>query len=138
MRVGLVVSEFNYSITSMMSQRTVDHAPLLGAEVVRELKVAGVFDMPLAVKHLLEQDDIDGVVTIGVVIRGETGHDEVVIAHTTRKMVDLALDFNKPVGLGITGPGMTRLQAENRIDNGMRALEAVVKLHRAIQGPESA
>ena len=97
------------------------------------IKVPGVFDMPLAVKKLLEEQDIDAVVTIGAVIEGETEHDDVVIQHTARKITDLAVEYNKPVGLGITGPGMTRLQASTRIDRAKAAVESVVKLHKRIK-----
>ncbi|MCG7841005.1 MAG: 6,7-dimethyl-8-ribityllumazine synthase, partial [Methanomassiliicoccales archaeon] len=69
-----------------------------------------------------------GVVTIGCVIEGETGHDEIIIQNAARKITDLSLEFMKPVSLGITGPGMTRLQAEDRIDNAKNAVESVVKM----------
>jgi 6,7-dimethyl-8-ribityllumazine synthase len=49
---------------------------------------------------------------------------------TTRKILDLAIEFEKPVGLGITGPGMSRLQAEDRIDRAKDAVEAVVKMYK--------
>ena len=49
------------------------------------------------------------------VIEGETEHDDIVIQHASRKIADLSVEFGKPVGLGITGPGMSRLQAEARI-----------------------
>ena len=89
--------------------------------------------MGLAVKKLLQRRDIDCVITIGAVIEGETEHDELVIQHAARKIADLSLEYNKPVGLGISGPGMTRLQAADRIERGKAAVEAVVKLHRRLQ-----
>jgi 6,7-dimethyl-8-ribityllumazine synthase len=39
----------------------------------------------------------------------------------------------KPVALGITGPGMTRLQAQDRIDNAKSAVESVFKLLKALK-----
>lgn len=132
-RIGAVVSDFNYDITMMMLERAKEHAEFLGAEITKVVKVPGVFDMGLAVKKLLTRKDIDGVITIGAVIEGETEHDELVIQHAARKIADLALEFNKPVGLGISGPGMTRLQAEDRIERGKTAVEAVVKLHQRLQ-----
>lgn len=132
-RIGAVVSEFNYDITMMMLERAKEHARFLGAEINQIVKVPGVFDMGLAVKKLLERKDIDGVVTLGAVIEGETEHDDVVISQATRKIADLALDYNKPVGLGISGPGMTRIQAEARIERAKSAVEAVVKLHRRLK-----
>jgi 6,7-dimethyl-8-ribityllumazine synthase len=132
-RIGAVVSDFNYDITMMMLERAKEHAEFLGAEITKVVKVPGVFDMALAIKKLLARKDIDGVITIGAVIEGETEHDDLVIQHAARKIADLALEFDKPVGLGISGPGMTRLQAEDRIERGKAAVEAVVKLHQRLQ-----
>jgi len=132
-RIGAVVSEFNYDITMAMLQRATEHAQFLGAEICKVVKVPGVFDMGLAVKKLLERKDVDCVVTLGAVIEGETEHDDIVIQHATRKIADLAIEYNKPVGLGISGPGMTRLQAQERIDRAKGAVEAVVKLHRRLK-----
>ena len=131
-RLGIVVSEFNYDITMMMLERAKAHAEFLGAEVAEVLRVPGVFDMPLGVKKLAEKEDIDAVVTLGAVIEGETDHDDIVIQQASRKITDLALDYNKPVSLGITGPGMTRLQAEERIERAKAAVEAAVKMVRAM------
>jgi 6,7-dimethyl-8-ribityllumazine synthase len=122
MKIGFVVSEFNYDITMMMLERAQEHAKFLGADVKKVIRVPGVFDMPLAVKMLLEDKQIDGVVTLGAVIQGETKHDEIVIQHASRKIADLALEYNKPVSLGITGPGLSRLQAESRIDRAKHAI----------------
>lgn len=131
-RLGIVVSEFNYDITMMMLERAKAHAEFLGAEVAEVLRVPGVFDMPLGVKKLVEKDGLDAVVTLGAVIEGETDHDDIVIQQASRKITDLALDYNKPVSLGITGPGMTRLQAEERIERAKAAVEAAVKMVRAM------
>jgi 6,7-dimethyl-8-ribityllumazine synthase len=133
MKIGAVVSEFNYDITMMMLERAKEHAQFLGCEISQIVKVPGVFDMGLAIKKLLERDNIDGVVALGAVIEGETEHDDIVIQHASRKISDLAVEYGKPVGLGITGPGMTRLQAEARIERAKAAVEAVVKLHRRLR-----
>ena len=133
MKIGIVGSEFNYDIVMEMISLAKEHAEFLGAEVTHVVKVPGVYDMPIAVKRLLGREDVDGVVTLGAVIEGETGHDEVVIQHAARKITDLALEFGKPVGLGITGPGMTRLQASARIERAKAAVESVVKLHKRLK-----
>ena len=132
MNIGIVVSEFNYDITMMMLELARAHAEFLDVTVKEVIKVPGTFDMPLAIQHLLQREDIDGVVTLGVVIQGETGHDEVVISHASRKIADLSLQFNKPVALGITGPGMSRLQAEARVERAKDAVEAVLKMHKRL------
>jgi len=128
MKLAFVISEFNFDVTMMMLERAREHASFLGAQITHEITVPGVFDMPLAIKALLERDDVDAVVTLGAVIEGETEHDEIVIGHASRKMADLATQYGKPVTLGITGPGMSRLQAEARIERGKSAVEGAVKM----------
>ena len=127
-KLGMVASEFNFDITSMMIERARSQAEFLEVEIAKTIMVPGVFDMPLAVKKLLELKDIDAVITLGAVIEGETEHDDVVISHASRKIADLSLEFNKPVALGITGPGMTRLQAVDRIEKGREVVDAAVKM----------
>jgi 6,7-dimethyl-8-ribityllumazine synthase len=133
MKIGIVASEYNWDITMEMLERAKDHAQFLGADVVKVVRVPGVYDMPLGAKKLLSMKDIQGVVAIGAVIEGETEHDQVIMTQTARKLMDLGCEFNKPIGLGITGPGMTRLQAEERISNAKDAVESVVKMIKNLE-----
>jgi len=127
-KLGFVVAEFNRDITYMMEIEAREHARFLEAEVMDTIYVPGAYDMPLAIKKLLKRGDIDAVVTIGCVIEGATQHDEIVVQHAARKIIDLSLEFDKPVSLGISGPGMTRMEATERIDYAKRAVESAVKM----------
>ncbi|KAF5090856.1 6,7-dimethyl-8-ribityllumazine synthase [Methanospirillum sp. J.3.6.1-F.2.7.3] len=127
-KLGFVVAEFNRDITYMMEIEAEEHAKFLGARVAERLYVPGAYDMPLAIKKMLKDNKVDAVVTIGCVIEGATQHDEIVVQHAARKIIDLSLEFGKPVTLGISGPGMTRLEATDRIEYGKRAVESAIKL----------
>ena len=138
-RLGIVVAEFNYDITSLMLEKALSHAGFLGAKVTYVVKAPGSFDIPFAVKMLLEKSDVDGVVTLGAVIQGATKHDEVVAHQGARKIMDLSLEYGKPVSLGIIGPGASRIQALERIDDyARRAVEAAVKMVRRARELKSA
>ncbi len=132
MRIAIVVSDFNYDVTSRMLERAKGHLEANAAQLAAEVHVPGVFDMPLAIKRLLRRKDVDGVVILGAVIKGETLHDEVITHATAQSAQRLALKYDKPVGLGITGPGMTHDQAMERLDNAKNAVEAVVKLLKTL------
>lgn len=128
-RLGIVVSEFNYDVTYLMLQKALSHAKFLGAEVAYVLKVPGVFEAPMGALALLKRDDVDAVVTLGAVIQGATKHDELVANQAARKLLDLGLEYGKPVTLGIIGPGASRSQALERVeDYARRAVEAAVKM----------
>jgi len=132
--VAIVVSEFNYDVTLLMLERAKEEVAFLGATLGPVVKTPGVWDMPLAAKVLLGRSEVDALVALGAVIEGETNHDEVVMNQASRKLTDLSVEFAKPVGLGISGPGETRLQAQDRIENAGNAVRAVVKMVRRLRG----
>ncbi len=136
-KLGMVVSEFNRDITYMMEILAKEHAEFLGAEVTDIIRVPGAFDIPIAVKKMLEKGRVDAVVAIGCVIEGETEHDEIVAQHASRKIIDLSLEYGIPVTLGISGPGMGRLAATERVDYAKRAVEAAVKLVKRLREYDS-
>jgi len=131
--VAIVASEFNYDVTLLMLERAKEEVAFLGATLGPVMKTPGVWDMPLAAKVLLGRDDVDALVALGAVIEGETNHDEVVMNQASRKLTDLSVEFGKPVGLGISGPGETRLQAQDRVENAGNAVRAVVKMVRRLR-----
>jgi 6,7-dimethyl-8-ribityllumazine synthase len=113
-RLAIVVSDFNKQITSKMLARAIEHAEKLKSKVTLIVHVPGAFDMPLAVEALLKKKEVDAVVTLGAVIKGDTRHDDIVAENASRLIADLSLKYGKPVALGITGPGMTAAQAKAR------------------------
>ncbi|MFW6449696.1 MAG: 6,7-dimethyl-8-ribityllumazine synthase [Nanoarchaeota archaeon] len=133
-KIGIVVSDTYKEITSAMLEVAKEHAAFLNAEVVRVINVPGSFEVPLAVKTIFEKENTDGVVTLGAIIEGDTDHDTVVAQNAARKIMDLGLEYNKPVGLGISGPKMTRNDALKRIDKfGKNTVEAVIKQIQRLQ-----
>jgi len=133
-KLGLITSEFHWDICGSMLEFAKRHAAFLEAQITAEVLVPGVFEIPLAAKKMLGRQDVDAVVALGAVIEGETQHDEVVMQHASRKLIDLSLEYGKPVALGISGPGMTRLQALERVNEfARRAVEAAVKTAKRLE-----
>ena len=112
--LAIVVSEFNNEITFNMLEGARDHAATLSAKINYIMYVPGTFDMPLAVEGLLKKKNVDAVVTLGAVIKGDTRHDDIVAENAARLIADLSLKYGKPVTLGVAGPGMTIEQARAR------------------------
>ncbi|KXA89260.1 6,7-dimethyl-8-ribityllumazine synthase [candidate division MSBL1 archaeon SCGC-AAA259A05] len=132
-KLGICASEFHWDIVGQMLEYAKRHAEFLEAEVVAERIVPGSFELPFAAKKLVERDDVDAVVALGAVIEGDTGHHETVMQQASRKIMDLSLEYGKPVSLGISGPGETRMEAEERIDEyARRAIEAAVKTVKGV------
>ncbi len=134
MKLGICSTEFHWDIVGPMLEFAKRHAEFLEAEVAAEILVPGVYELPLAAKKLVEREDINAVVALGAVIEGETQHDELVMQHAARKLIDLAIQYGKPVALGISGPGMSRVQALERVNEyARRAVEAAVKTVKRLE-----
>ena len=124
-----MVSEFNQEITSKMLDVALQKAKSLNLNIKYTCKVPGVFDMPLVIDTLLQKKEVDAVVTLGAVIKGQTKHDELITNVTAKALIELSIKYQKPVTLGITGPGMTDRQAQARIRPvAERAVDAVEKI----------
>lgn len=134
MNIAIVTAEFNDEITSRMLEVALEKAKSLNLHVKYSCKVSGSFDMPLMVDTLLQKKDVDGVVTLGAIIKGQTKHDEVIAHVTARSLSDLSIKHKKPVSLGISGPGMQERRAYARIRPvAERAVEAVVKIAKELE-----
>ena len=130
MNIAIIVSEFNNKITSRMHQVALEKAKELKLNVKHECKVPGIFDMPLIIDILLQKKNVDAVVTLGAVIKGQTKHDEVIANSTANRISELSIKYQKPVSLGISGPGMAERQAYARIRPvAERAVEAVLSVN---------
>ena len=134
MNIAIVVSEFNEKVTSKMLEVAQEKANSLKLNIKYTCKVPGVFDMPVIVDTLLEKKEVDAVVTLGAVIKGQTKHDEVIANSTATRLSKLSIKHKKPVSLGITGPGMAERQAFARIRPvAERAVEASLKIFEELE-----
>jgi 6,7-dimethyl-8-ribityllumazine synthase len=119
--LALLAAEFNVPLIDAMIRAAVDEAERAGARVTFTERVPGCYEVPLAAKRLIARDDVSAVVVVGYIEKGETLHG-VVMGHVVhRALMDLSLAHDKPVGLGIIGPGATAQQAEQRKDGYARA-----------------
>ncbi len=106
-----------------------EKSELMKLKISHTCTAPGAYDMPIIVDSLLKRDDVDAVVTLGAIIKGQTKHDEVISHAAARTLTDLSLKYQKPVSLGVSGPGMQERHAYARIRPvAERAVEAVVKM----------
>ena len=106
-----------------------ERSDLMKLKISYVCTVPGAYDMPIIVDSLLQKKDVDAVVTLGAIIKGQTKHDEIISHAAAQALTDLSLKYQKPVSLGISGPGMQERHAYARIRPvAERAVEAVVKI----------
>ncbi len=120
-RVAILAADFNKQIVGPMIAAAVHELEQAGATAARIVRVPGSYEVPLLADVLLADRDVDALVVLGYIERGETLHGEVMghVVHTA--LVHLQLRYRKPAGIGIIGPGATLEQAEQRKEPYARA-----------------
>lgn len=127
-RLGLVVAEFNRSVTAEMETAALSAADERDADVVEVTSVPGAYDSPLAADRLARREDVDAVAVVGAIVTGDTNHDEVIGHAIAGKLTDVSLERDTPVTLGVTGPGMSGAEARERVENAATAVESALDL----------
>lgn len=131
-KLGIVVSEFHKTLSNEMLEAAIEECKNFDCDT-EIIKVPGTFEIPLAVKKLLEDKSIDGIVTLGYVEKGETFHDRVVAENASSKIMELSLQYNKPVTLGIITLANKEQAEKRKIDYAKRAVKAAVEMVKLLK-----
>lgn len=133
-KLAIVVSDFNNEITLVMEKAAAKAAKTLGAEITKKIHVPGSFEIPFAVKNILEKEKVDAIVILGAVIQGQTYHDILIMNTIVPKLMDMSLQYKKPLGMGIIGPRVTWKQAEERaVEYAERAVKTAIWMAKIIK-----
>jgi 6,7-dimethyl-8-ribityllumazine synthase len=128
MRLGIVASRFNEEIASQLLERAKAAARELGAEAT-VVSVPGALEIPIALQWLAQSGRFDALAAVGVVIRGETYHFEIVADGSARGVMDVSLEFGLPIANGILTTE-DEAQALARVDKGAEAVKVAVEMAR--------
>ena len=102
-RYGIVVARFNSFVVEALLDGAVDALVRHGVsrDDIEIIRVPGAWEMPVAVKKVIEKRSYDAVIALGAVIRGGTPHFEYVAGECTRGIGEVALRSGKPVAFGV-------------------------------------
>ena len=114
-KIAVVCGSFHKKEVGIMLEEARRTAKENGLEIVKEFWAPGSMEKPLAVKRILKDGKVDGIVVLGIIERGETKHGLVMGQAVTSALIGLQLEFMKPIGMGILGPEILPEQIEKRL-----------------------
>ena len=128
MKIAAVCGSFHKSEIELMLKYAKDEAIQHSIEIDEVVWVPGSMEVPLALSRLMSK--YDGAICLGVIEKGETLHGAAMGNAVIQSIVNLQLEYNKPIGLGIIGPGAEPHHIEPRIETHARAaVKAVSVIH---------
>ena len=103
MKVGIVVAEWNYDITSKLLEGAYNTLTANGVKASNIVVkwVPGSFELVFGARILSDGYDLDAVIVLGCVIRGDTPHFEYVCSGVTQGITQLNLTEEIPFIFGL-------------------------------------
>ena len=129
-KIGIVVSRWNSSITEKMLEGALKvlRGNGISDENIMVSRCPGSFELPLAVQSVMETKVLDGVIALGVVIRGGTPHFEYVCDAVTQGILKINLSKGKPVAFGVLTTDNVKQALERVGEEGNKGGEAALAL----------
>ncbi|MCB9032936.1 MAG: 6,7-dimethyl-8-ribityllumazine synthase [Chitinophagales bacterium] len=135
-KIGIAVSEWNEHITFAMLAACIETLQQYGLtdDTIFVQRVPGTFELPFAAQQMLVQHQVDGVICIGCVIKGETDHDIYINQSVANALQQLNITQNKPVIFGVLTPNNEQ-QALDRAGgkHGNKGVEAAITLLKMLE-----
>lgn len=103
LRIGIVTARFNEFVTGALlegARRGLADAGVLPDDIF-ESSVPGAFEIPTTGQCLLEELDLDAVIGLGAVIRGETAHFDYVCQGVTQGVMQVSIETGRPFAFGV-------------------------------------
>ena len=129
-RLGVCIGEFHNKLMDRMLEDARVSAEAMGATIDKVVWVPGTYEAPLVVENMLQDPTLDACVVLGYIEKGSTLHGQEMGATFSIIAKQLELEYGKPVGMGIIGPGATAEQAEMRVAYAGNAVRASVRMAR--------
>jgi 6,7-dimethyl-8-ribityllumazine synthase len=135
--IGIAVARFNQFVTQKLLDGTRDTLSRYGVQDVDIVWVPGSFELPVAAKTMAQTGRYDAVVCLGTIIRGETGHYDMVANQAASGINRASTETGVPIMFGVlTTENME--QAINRAGGksgnlGANAAEGAVEMARVLR-----
>ena len=112
--IGIVCGSYHRAEVERMLAWATEEAGKNDLEIIHIVWVPGSMEVPLALDRMLSK--CDAAACLGIIEKGETQHGLAMGQAVIKTILELQLKHNKPIGLGIIGPGAEHHHIEPRIE----------------------
>jgi len=96
--ISIIASLYNEDLVNSLLNSTVDELRrIIPGVAINVYRVPGAFEIPVCAKKLIDYNEIDTLIALGVIIKGETAHAELVAGSVTQSLQEIATNSGTPV-----------------------------------------
>ena len=119
--IAIVCGSYHKTEIERMLNLARDQADKENLKIVEVIWVPGAMEVPLALSRVMNNPEIHGAACLGIIEKGSTQHGLAMGQAVLSSIIDLQLEYGKPIGLGIIGPGAEPEHIEPRLEPHARA-----------------
>lgn len=112
-KIAILTAKWNWGITNELMQGAEHYLSSCGNIRLVKKFVPGAFELTIGAQKLAEISDIDAVVALGCVIKGDTPHFDYICQAVAQGITQVSIKYNKPIAFGVLTT-LTLQQAEER------------------------
>lgn len=101
LKIAIIFSQFNHKYGDKLLFSTVETLKANGVSNIFIEKVPGALELPFVAKKLAQKKKYDVIIALGVVIKGDTYHFEIVSDESHRGLMSVSLNYNLPIIYGV-------------------------------------
>ena len=96
--ISIIASLYNEDLVNSLLNSTVDELRrIIPGIAINVYRVPGAFEIPVCAKKLIDYNEIDTLIALGVIIKGETAHAELVAGSVTQSLQEIATNSGTPI-----------------------------------------
>ncbi|MCI5779753.1 MAG: 6,7-dimethyl-8-ribityllumazine synthase [Lentisphaeria bacterium] len=129
MKLGIVCARFNDFLVNRLLSGAMDVIVRHGGNPadIAVAYVPGSYEVPFAVKKMLERREYDAVIALGVVIQGETPHASYINSEVAKGLAQLGFEYGVPVTYGmITADNLEQAISRSGVKAGNKGVDAAL------------
>lgn len=102
-KIAIVRSLWNKNITDLLLQSATNYLKSVGLnkDDILIRNVPGSMELVYGCNEMIEKENVDGVIALGCIIKGETDHDQYISNAVSNGLVSVSLKYSKPVIFGV-------------------------------------
>jgi 6,7-dimethyl-8-ribityllumazine synthase len=125
--IGIVAARYNQVIVDALLAGAIKTLKERGAKADPILSVPGSYEIAVAAQAIADRGNVDAVICLGCVIKGETAHFEHIAEAAAKGILDVTLETGVPCVFGVLTT-YTEAQARARMDRGREAAETAIEM----------
>ena len=122
-KILIVIADYYKEITKGLLNSALKSIPK--KSIIKIIRVPGVFEIPVTISKNIKR--YDAFLALGCVIKGETPHFDFISSATTNAIMDLSVNYKKPIGNSVI-TCLNQRQAKARKEKGKEAVRAVISI----------